>query len=46
MVVPIPIFENPQFDKIWVDIFEYTVINDERKQMTDDFPFCLSALFE
>lgn len=46
MVIPIPIFENPMFNKIWVDIIEYTVINEERLQTNDDFPLCLSALFE
>ena len=46
MVIPIPLFENPRFNEIWVDILEYTVIHEERLQTTDDFPLCLSALFE
>ena len=46
MVIPIPIFENPRFNEIWLDILEYTVINEERLQTTDDFPLCLSALFD
>lgn len=46
MIVPIPIFENPRFNEIWLDILEYTVIHEERLQTTDDFPLCLYALFD
>lgn len=46
MIVPISIFENPRFNEIWLDILEYTVINEERLQTTDDFPLCLYALFD
>jgi hypothetical protein len=46
MVIPIPIFENPLFNKIWLDIIEYTVINEEQLQTNDDFPLCLSVMFE
>ena len=45
MIIPIPIFDNPQFHKIWIDIFEYTVIEDERK-LTENFPLSLYAMFE
>ena len=30
MIIPIKLFENALFNKIWLDILEYTVLNKER----------------
>lgn len=46
MIIPIKLFENVLFNKIWLDILEYTVLHKEAQLVNDDFPFCLAGMFE
>ena len=46
MIIPIKLFENVLFNKIWLDILEYTVLHKEAQLVNDDFPFCLADMFE